>query len=420
MPAIAPPEIVKKLSLLLASLALVLLAGCGGNNKGSSADPPADFRVTAGDGSVIVSWTAEAGVDYWIFFGVGPDINTTNWIQRGGVALTNQQSPRIITGLANGTTYSFTINGRKDKGPGGPGAPTQTAVPRLAGENWAPGTPLGTQNLGSIAAGTLANGYDVVTVGDGGAIYSSIASGAFAERTNPVAGPLRAVAYGIAGFFAGGDNGTILSTLDTITWTQKTSGTTARLNAGVSSAVGTYVFAGTGGAVATSSDGGATWTTPGTGVLSDLYGATWGNNRFVVVGANGTIITGNTGGDWVQVDNQQNTVALRGAAYGQFITTASSTPVNVYVVVGDNGLVLRSEDGTSWTVQPSFTTKNLRGVVYGGRFVAVGEDGSIFTSVDGITWETRNSGTTANLNSVVRTITGYTAVGEAGTNTSTF
>jgi hypothetical protein len=414
-------SIVKKLSLFLASLALALLAGCGGSDKGSSVDPPANFQVTPGDGSVIVTWTAEPDTDYWIFFGLGPDINTTNWIQRGGVALTNQVSPRIITGLTNGTTYSFTINGRRNKGPGGHGAPTQAVVPHQAGENWQPGTPLGTQTLTSITAGTMINGFDVVTVGDGGAIYSSISTAPFAERTSPVPGtPLRSAVYGIAGFMLGGDNGTILHSLDTITWTQKTSGTTARLNDGVSNPAATYVFVGSEGVVVTSGDAGATWTTPGTGVITELNAVTWGNNRFVAVGANGTIITGSTGSDWVQVDNQQNTVTLRGAAYGQFITTTSTTPVNVYVVVGDNGVVLRSENGDEWTVQPQFTTQNLRGLVFGGRFVAVGDGGSIFTSPDGITWTQANSGTTADLTSVTRTLTGYTAVGEAGTNVSTF
>jgi hypothetical protein len=413
--------IVNKLSLFLASLALGLLAGCGGSDKGSSADPPADFRVQPGDGSVIVTWTAEPETDYWIFFGLGPDINTSNWAIRGGVVITNAQSPRIITGLANGTTYSFTINARKNKGPGGEGAPTQVVVPRLAGENWAPGTPLGTQNLVSIAAGTVINGYNVVAVGEGGAIYSSISTAPFAERTNPVPGtPLRSVVYGFAGFMAAGDNGTILQSLDTITWAQRTSGTTARLSAGASNSTGTYVFAGGGGTVVASTDGGGSWTTPASGVTADLHGAAWGNNRFVVVGAGGTIITGTSGGDWGQVTNTGTTATLRAAAYGQFITPGSTTAVNVYLVVGDGGTVLRSEDGIAWTVQPSFTTSNLRGLTFGGRFVAVGEDGALFTSVDGVTWETRGSSTTADLNAVTRTLTGYTAVGETGTNVSTF
>ena len=78
--------------------------------------------------------------------------------------------------------------------------------------------------------------------------------------------PLRAVTYGIAGMIASGDNGTILQSLDTVTWTQRTSGTTARLNAGVANSGGTYVFAGAGGVIVVSGDGGVSWTTPGTGL----------------------------------------------------------------------------------------------------------------------------------------------------------
>jgi hypothetical protein len=413
---------VKRLALLLSSMAFALiLAGCGGGDKGSSADPPADFRVQGGDGSVVVTWTAEPETEYWIFFGVGPDITTTNWAVRGGVAITNAQSPRIITGLTNGTTYSFTINARKNKGPGGQGAPTQAVVPRLAGDTWAPGPPLGTQDLRSVAAGTLANGFDVVAVGNGGVIFSNISTGAFAERTNPAAGTnLNAVTYGLAGFMAAGDNGVILQSLDAITWAQRTSGTTARLNGGASSATATYVFVGAGGAVVTSGDGGGTWTTPGLSLTEDLHAVTWGANRFVAVGGGGVVITGTSGADWGRVAEGVTTATLRGAAYGQLITSGSTMPVNVYVAVGDGGAVLRSEDGQVWTLLPSFTTQNLRGATYGGRFVAVGEDGALFTSVDGLTWEPRTSGTGADLDSVARTITGYTAVGEAGTNVSTF
>ena len=162
----------KKLALFLASAAFALLAGCG--KQGSEAEPPANFRVVPGDASVIVSWDAEPDVDYWIFFGTGTDITTDNWANRNGVAIPGATSPRIITGLRNGVTYSFTINGRKDRGPGGPGAPTQVAVPMVAGSTWAPGTALGTARLNSIAAGTIITGFGVATVGDGGAIFSGV------------------------------------------------------------------------------------------------------------------------------------------------------------------------------------------------------------------------------------------------------
>lgn len=419
-PAAHLPRIVKRLALLLASFVLVLVAGCGGSDKGSSADPPADFRVQAGDGSVIITWTAEPETEYWIFFGVGPDINTTNWATRGGVAITNAISPRIITGLTNGTTYSFTINARKNKGPGGSGAPTQVAVPLLAGENWAPGALLGTQKLNAIAAGPFVSGFNIATVGDAGTIFSSVNNGPMTARTNPLPTTnLYGVAYGLAGFMAVGDGGVILRSQDAITWTQQTSGTLARLNAGVSSATAVYVVVGAGGTIVTSSDGGVAWSTPGSGTTNDLFGVTWGANRFVTVGADGTILYGTTGSDW-QPAVQLTQRTLRAATFGAFLIAGQTAATNLYVVVGDGGAVLTSPDTVSWTLLPPFTTKNLLGVTFGGRFVAVGEDGSIFTSPDGVTWSAQNSGTTADLTSVTRQISGYTAVGEAGTNVSTF
>ena len=71
-------------------------------------------------------------------------------------------------------------------------------------------------------------------------------------------------------------------------------------------------------------------------------------------------------------------------------------------------------------MQPPFTSANLLAVTYGGRFVAVGEGGVIFTSLNGLNWEARASGTTVDLTSVTRQLSGYTAVGAAGTNVSTF
>ena len=411
-------RIVKKLALLIASSALLLLAACGGGGNGSSADPPADFRVVPGDGSATITWTAEPDVEYWLFYGVGPDITTSNWTQRGGVVATNVTSPRIVTGLVNGQTYSFTINGRKDKGPGGPGAPTQNIVPQLAGANWAPGAPLGTQKLNGIVAGSLANGFDIVAVGDGGVIFSSVTNGPIVQRTSPATMNLYGAVYGLAGFLALGDNGTILLSPNAIEWTQQTSGTTARLNGGVSNTSATYVVVGAGGTIATST-GGTTWTTPGSGTMNDLYAATWGANTFVAVGAAGTILYGQSGGDWFP-GTQLTSNTLRGVAYGAILISGTQIATNNFVAVGDAGTVLRSTDGQTWTVVPPFTTKNLNAVVFGGRFVAVGDDGSIFTSADGTAWEERTSNTTADLYGVVRQLSGYTAVGEAGTNVSTF
>jgi hypothetical protein len=409
---------VKKLALFLASAAFALLAGCG--KQGSEAEPPANFRVVPGDASVIVSWDAEPDVDYWIFFGTGTGITTDNWANRNGVAIPNATSPRIITGLRNGVTYSFTINGRKDRGPGGPGAPTQEAVPMVAGSTWAPGAPLGTARLNSIAAGTIITGFGVATVGDGGAIFSGVNAQPLTPAATIPSGTadLTAVWYGLFRFFAGGPNGTLLESLDGVTWVARTSGTTATIYGGATSLANTVVGVGSGGVVLTSSDG-TSWSTQNSNSNNDLYAVTYGSQSFVAVGALGTMLVSGDATNWSTL-NQFTERDLRGVAFGAIPSAEGTAFVNTYVAVGAGGTVLRSTDAVNWAVLPPFTTANLTAVTYGGRFVAVGEGGVIFTSINGIDWESASSGTTNHLRSVVRQLSGYTAVGDQGTNVSTF
>jgi hypothetical protein len=58
----------------------------------------------------------------------------------------------------------------------------------------------------------------------------------------------------------------------------------------------------------------------------------------------------------------------------------------LFVAVGDNGTILTSE-GTNWTVRSSGTALALRAVVYHqGRMLAGGDQGVVLTSADGISW----------------------------------
>ena len=57
----------------------------------------------------------------------------------------------------------------------------------------------------------------------------------------------------------------------------------------------------------------------------------------------------------------------------------------VFVAVGDEGAVLSSPDGATWSVRTSGTTLALNDVTYGGeRYVAVGQAGKIVVSTDGL------------------------------------
>ena len=95
------------------------------------------------------------------------------------------------------------------------------------------------------------------------------------------------------------------------------------------------------------------------------------------------------------------------------IESSSSDSTASFVAVGDNGTILTSSDGTTWTkVTATYTSDNgstetpsFNDVTYGnGTFVAVNPNGIILTSTDVTSsWTKRTSGTTNDLNGVTYT-----------------
>jgi uncharacterized delta-60 repeat protein len=98
---------------------------------------------------------------------------------------------------------------------------------------------------------------------------------------------------------------------------------------------------------------------------------------------------------------------LRSAAYGG----------GKFVIVGDNGAVRTSSNGTTWA-STTVGTNSLNGICYDGtQFVAVGSSGAILT-FDGTTWTTTLAALPGG--AIMRGITyvpnvGYVAVGDNGT-----
>ncbi|MFA6310719.1 MAG: hypothetical protein WCV99_08175 [Sterolibacterium sp.] len=402
--------------LIAAALAVLVLTGCLGNafNLGSSANPPTDVTLVAGDSSVTVSWTMAPNVQYWIFSAPGDSITTDNWTKlSGGRATIDAISPLVISGLSNGFNYSFTINARTDGGPGGPGSASVTAMPRLAGTKWSLANPLA-NDLRGTAFGTL-----FVAVGAHGALYStpdfnSWTPVTWTAQTNPVGDPpdLNAVVYGTAGYVATGARGAMLLSTDAITWTAQNSGTANNLYALASNGGSVYLAVGANGSIINTTDGKA-WATANSGTNQDLFGLAYGNGLYVAVGANGTLLTSTDGTTWQSVAS--NTSArLNSVAYGVNATTSIAT----FVAVGEAGTVITSIDGSTWTVQSPTTTNNLASISYGRQYVTVGDKGTILTSTDGSTWQVQASGTVSNLTAVAHSSVGYSAVGAGGTNLS--
>jgi len=174
---------------------------------------------------------------------------------------------------------------------------------------------------------------------------------------------------------------------------------------------GTFVAAGLHGEIVTSSDG-VTWTKRSSGTDAWLTGVAFGNQKFVVVGDNGTILTSSDGGvTWTRM-SCPITNQLRGVTYG------SGTFVAVglgHRAAGDYYCpVLTSTDGVTWAQQG--TQADCYGLAYeDGAFVALGSDGHMMTSPDGGTWTVRHCGTSNNLLDTACGNGSVVVVGGAGT-----
>ena len=392
-------EMIRLLTCILVMTTISLFAGCG--DQGKSADPPATIQAASGDSSTVVSFSMDPGVEYWLFYAPSSSLTSTNFTSvAGGKVITNAVSPHVVSGLTNGTTYYFTINGRTNHGPGGPGTGLVSATPRPAGNAWIPGQ--------SLVAGDLrgaAFGATFVVVGASGAMFSTPDGISWTAINFVVASDLNAVFYGIGRYIAVGASGVVLQSTDAITWTAATSGTPNNLNAGASNGA-VYLAVGASGTLTVSADG-QTWEVRNAGTSSDLYGVAFGNGLWVAVGANGAIVTSTDTANWQAVASQ-TTSDLRAVTY----SAAAAT----FVAVGAGGTVVTSPDGVNWTARGPVASTLLTGVSFGSQFAAVGNNGSIFTSADGINWQAAPSGTTSNLNTVAFGDFRFLAAGAAGTN----
>jgi hypothetical protein len=120
------------------------------------------------------------------------------------------------------------------------------------------------------------------------------------------------------------------------------------------------------------------------------------------VGQDGEILTSSDGTTWTSENKNQG---LNGICFGN----------GIFVAVGVSGAVLTSPDGTAWTSQSSGATSNINGVCFGNSvFVAVGANGAVLTSPDGTTWSSQSSDTYSALDAVCYNNDAFVAVGTGG------
>ena len=107
-------------------------------------------------------------------------------------------------------------------------------------------------------------------------------------------------------------------------------------------------------------------------------------NYFYCVGNNGEIIRSQNGETWERITSGVSN-NLR-----KIIKTD-----DMFIIVGEGGTILKSTDGENWTQQNSGVSVKLNSVIsHNGIFIVVGENQTILKSTDGETWVQKSSGST--------------------------
>lgn len=405
---------------LLALVSAVLVAACGGSSSSDTPAPPVGgISVVPGDSQVTVTWKETPGVEYWIFAAPNsPNLTLANWLATSGSTYRLKvTSPFMVTGLSNGTTYSFFMTGRVNSGPGGDATPTVSATPRLAGNVWTTGTNLNTGNNTGLTYGSYTDlatntyKFAYVAVGNGGSMFSATQIDTWKPIASGLTTDLNAAEFGFAKFIAAGAQGKIIYSADAQTWKQANSVTNQNLNA--LAANGSVAIAvGDNGTILTSKDA-VTWTAvSGVPSTAHLYGVTYtvaGN--WLAVGASGTLLTSPDGNTWT-AQTSGTSATLRSA--GALATTLDGTTSYRFVVVGANGSILSSPDAITWTAQSANTTAALNAITSVNQFLVVGANGTILTSTDGAIWTPQTSNSSSDLKTLLRAENQYLAVNTTG------
>ncbi len=405
-----------------------------------SRTPITDLSATPGNGQVNLTFTAPTGASSVSLM----QKNGQFYTQNTSVSLNANSTGTTITGLSNGTVYTFrivvlggTFEGNSNEVTLIPTAFINESNPL---DNWYWRNPL---PQGNTLSGVTYGNNIFVAVG-GGTILTSAEGISWTSRTSGKKNYVSRVTYGNNIFVAVGSGGTILTSSDGITWTSRTQSFHDNL-IGVTYGNNSFMAVGEYGKIHTSTDGitwtsqygpmwltgvtygnnsfvavssdsgkivtsgdGITWTSRTSGTTRWLKGVTYANNSFVAVGEYGTIVTSADGTSWTS-QTSSTTESLVEVSYGN----------STFLAVGDNGTILTSSDGTSWTKRSSGTTKSLLGVTFEkNRFVVVGVDGSILTSTDGTSWTNQTTGLLGGFIDVTYGNNIYVALGNGSITTS--
>ncbi|MDP4092783.1 MAG: Ig-like domain-containing protein [Bacillota bacterium] len=297
-------------------------------------------------------------------------------------------------------------------------------VNAAAGDTWTVQTSGVADNLNGVCFG----GSTFVAVGANGTILTSSNGTSWTNRTatNFAAtggADLKAVCFGNGMFMAVGNGGKVITSQNGITWTAQTSADNDLVAVAYGNPYGnsTFVALGSnsteGGYIYTSTDYGSSWDPPYFYSGFFLHGICYGNSQFVVVGdldyfnfdtERGIVLVSPNGINWIDHSTAQSAQSFSSVCYG-----------GIYVATDIESRILTSGDNTiSWANLDWQNTNHpcFNAVCYGeSTYVVVGSSGYIYKSNNGTGWNSVTSNTANMLNGVCYGNGTFVAVGNSGT-----
>jgi hypothetical protein len=141
------------------------------------------------------------------------------------------------------------------------------------------------------------------------------------------------------------------------------------------------------------------------GTTNDLAGVCTFSNKFYLVGGNGTLLNSPDGTNWSKLTSGTT----------NYLSGIATYTNGLLVLTGDKGTILTSPDGANWTSRASGTMNWLyRLRCVNGRLLAMGENGTLLTSTNGTNWTSTHSGVTNWLNDAITISNTCYVVGNQG------
>lgn len=207
------------------------------------------------------------------------------------------------------------------------------------------------------------------------------------EPSGAVKNDLTGIAYnGDNVYAAAGSAGKLLTSTDSVKWTDRQSGANVRFS-GIAWGREQFVAVGDEGAILSSEDG-ISWVKRDSGVNDHFCDVIWDGRRFIALGER-TIMTSEDGAVWTE--EKAPGPASGSAAEGKIPYYFSDIlwDGKQYIASGGGNFILTSEDLDKWTVRNpnSMGTGMFCDMAYSGKqYVAVGDHLAVMASPDGHIW----------------------------------